>query len=120
MYVHICIYIYTYIITVPLTSNVLGIWVMHIFLSGTCITIVYNYEKWETNLILWDLRRDLIGHVRATFNFRNTKELETTLEIVNVPVLGILYTTPFNFFLSTHSFKSFTLNNCSQMPLILP
>lgn len=37
-----------------------GIFVMCIFLY----IIVYNNEIWETNLIFWDLGRDLIGHVR--------------------------------------------------------
>lgn len=65
------------------------------------------------------LRKRFDGPCQGYINFRNTKELETTLEIIHTPILGILYTTLFNLFLSNYSLKPFTLNNCSQMPLIL-
>lgn len=64
------------------------------------------------------LRRRFDCPCQGYISFRNTKDLETTLEIVNFLILGVLYIT--SFIISTCSLKYFTLNNCSQMPLTVP
>lgn len=85
----------------PLQAVLLGFGCMYIVLSGTCVT-AYNFERWETNLIFWDLERDVIAHVR-------------NISISATPISGNLHKHPPTS-LCLLSLKSSSLNNCSQMP----